>query len=83
MNRLRVILLHLFSERDNATPDVVRVVGGLLAFIGGIEYLALSAWTVIVNKVPFAHESFGAGLSLVIAALGGAVAMKAVTEKKG
>lgn len=83
MNRIRLLLLHLFSERDNATPDVVRVVGGILAFVGGVEYLVLSAWTVIVNKVPFAHEAFGGGLSLVIAALGAAVAAKAMTEKKG
>ncbi|MDE2255002.1 MAG: hypothetical protein KGL42_12195 [Betaproteobacteria bacterium] len=39
MNRLRALLLLLFSERDNATPDVVRVVGGILAFAG-----ALSTW---------------------------------------
>jgi hypothetical protein len=81
MNWLRTKLLALFSERDNTTPDVVRVVGGILAFIGGIEYLFLSAWDVIKNHVPFAHEGFGAGLSLVIAALGAAVAAKALTEK--
>ncbi|QEE24511.1 hypothetical protein CS053_08350 [Rhodanobacter glycinis] len=81
MNRIRALLLSLFSECDNATPDVVRVVGGLLAFVGGIEFLWLSAWDVIVNKQPFAHEHFGAGLSLVIAALGAAVAAKALTEK--
>lgn len=82
MNRLRQLLLHLFSERDNLTPDVVRVVGGVLAFAGGVEYLVLSAWNVIVNKVAFDHEHFGAGLSLVIAALGAAVAVKAITENK-
>lgn len=82
MDKLRQILLHLFSERDNATPDVVRVVGGLLAFFGGIEYLFLAAWNVIVNKVAFEHQSFGAGLSLVIGALGIAVAAKAITERK-
>lgn len=82
MNRLRQLLLYLFSERDNQTPDLVRVVSGLLAFAGGVEYLVLSAWDVVVNKVPFAHEAFGAGLSVVIAALGAAVALKAVTERK-
>ena len=82
MNRLRQLLLYLFSERDNQTPDVVRVVGGVLAFAGGVEYLVLSAWDVIVNKVAFAHQAFGGGLSLVIAALGAAVAVKAVTERK-
>jgi len=82
MDKLRAILLHLFSERDNATPDIVRVVGGLLAFAGGVEYLFLSAWDVIRNKVPFAHEQFGGGLSLVIGALGVAVAAKAMTERK-
>ena len=80
--RIRLILLNLFSERDNATPDIVRVVSGILAFIGGSEYLVLSAWDVIVNKVAFAHEAFGAGLGLVIAALGAAVAAKAMTERK-
>lgn len=82
MARLRQLLLHLFSERDNTTPDVVRVVGGLLAFVGGVEYLVLSAWNVIVNKVPFDHDHFGEGLSLVIAALGAAIAVKAITERK-
>lgn len=82
MNRLRQLLLYLFSERDNQTPDVVRVVSGVLAFTGGVEYLVLSAWDVIVNKVAFAHEAFGVGLSTVIAALGAAVALKAVTERK-
>lgn len=82
MGRLRQLLLHLFSERDNATPDIVRVVGGLLAFAGGVEYLVLSAWDVVKNKVPFAHEQFGGGLSLVIAALGAAIAAKALTERK-
>lgn len=82
MGKLRQLLLHLFSERDNATPDIVRVVGGLLAFAGGVEFLWLSAWDVVVNKVPFAHEAFGVGLSTVVAALGAAVAVKALTEKK-
>ncbi len=82
MNALRRILLALFSERDNTSPDIVRVVGGLLAFAGGVEYLVLSAWDVIRNKTPFAHEAFGAGLSLVIGALGLAVAAKALTERK-
>jgi hypothetical protein len=82
MGMLRKILLNLFSERDNQTPDVVRVVGGILAFVGGIEYLWLSAWDVIVNKVPFAHEQFGIGFSAMIATLGAAVAVKAITESK-
>lgn len=82
MGKIRQLLLHLFSERDNATPDVVRVVGGILAFIGGIEYLVLSAWNVVVNKVPFDHNHYGEGLSLVIAAFGAAVAVKAITEQK-
>jgi hypothetical protein len=82
MDRLRKLLLNIFSERDNQTPDVVRIVGGLLAFTGGIEYLWLSAWDVIVNKVPFAHEQFGLGFSAMIATLGAAVAVKAITESK-
>jgi hypothetical protein len=82
MEKLRHILLSIFSERDNQTPDVVRVVGGLLAFAGGIEYLFLAAWDVVKNKVPFQHVAFGTGLSVVIGALGAAVAMKAITEKK-
>ncbi len=82
MNKLRLLLLHLSSERDNMTPDVVRVVGGVLALLGGIEYLILAAWDVIVNKVAFAHEAFGIGLSTIIAAIGAAVAVKAVTEKR-
>jgi hypothetical protein len=82
MERIRQLILHLFSERDNVTPDVVRVVGGLLAFFGGVEYLVLAAWNVIVNKVPFEHQAFGGGLSLVIGALGVAVAAKAMTEGK-
>jgi len=82
MDKIRQLLLHLFSERDNATPDVVRVVGGLLAFAGGVEYLVLAAWDVVVNKVPFSHDHYGEGLSLVIAALGAAVAVKAITENR-
>jgi hypothetical protein len=82
MNWLRVTLLKLFSERDNTTPDVVRVVGGLLALVGGVVFLFLSIWNVVVNKVPFAYESYGIGLGLVITALGGAVAAKALTERK-
>lgn len=82
MSWLRATLLKLFSERDNTTPEVVRVVAGILAFVGGVEYLFLSAWDVIKNHVPFAHEAFGAGLGLVIAALGAAVTAKALTERK-
>lgn len=82
MNRIIRFLVHVFTERDNNTFDAVRVVGGILAFLGGLEFLALSAWNVIVNHVPFAHESFGAGLGAVIGALGAAVAIKAATEPK-
>ena len=82
IERIKKFLLHLFSERDNQTIDLVRVVGGLLAFAGGVEYLILAAWNVVVNKVPFDHGAFGSGLSLVIAALGAAVAVKAFTESK-
>lgn len=82
VNKVVRFLVHLFTERDNTTFDSVRVVGGILAFLGGLEYLVLSAWNVIVNHVPFAHESFGTGLGAVIAALGAAVAIKAATEPK-
>lgn len=82
LQRIKTFLLHLFSERDNQTVDLVRVVGGVLAFAGGIEYLTLAAWNVVINKVAFDHTAFGSGLSLVIAALGAAVAVKAITESK-
>ncbi len=82
MKKLRALLLHVFSERDNRTPEVVRIVGGVLALLGGIEYLVLSAWDVVVNKVAFAHEAFGIGLSTIIAAIGAAVAVKAAVERK-
>lgn len=82
MNPIRKILIQIFTERDGETTDLVRVVGGFLAFFGGVEYLFLAAWNVIVNKVAFEHQGFGAGLSLVIGALGIAVAAKAITERK-
>jgi len=82
MSKFRAMLLHIFSERDNRTPEVVRIVGGVLALLGGIEYLTLSAWDVVVNKVAFAHEAFGIGLSTIIAAIGAAVAVKAAVERK-
>jgi len=82
MQGLRTFLLHLFSERDNETPDVVRIVGGISAVVGIGEYFYLSWLDVAVNKQPFAHEAFGAGLSTVIGVLGVAIAVKAMTEKK-
>ena len=82
MNWLRTVLIQMFTEKDNGTTDVVRVVAGTLAFVGGVEYLVLAAWNVIVNKVAFDYAGFGAGLGLVIGALGAAVAAKALTERK-
>lgn len=82
MNWLRAKLLLLFSGDDNTTPEIVRLIAGLLALAGGIEFLFLAVWNVVVNKVAFEQAGFGNGLGLVIAALGAAVAAKAWTERK-
>jgi hypothetical protein len=66
----------LTTGRDNQTPDLIRI-GGILL---GAQYLVLTGWSVLALKNAFDALSYGSGAAALLAAIGGALRMKASTE---
>ena len=69
------MLLALFTGRDNATPDLGRVLWAAVV----AQYLALSGWHVVAHAV-FDPIAWGGGAAAVLAAGGAALGLKAHTE---
>lgn len=75
---MKVFLRHLMTGVDNRTYDLARV----LWLLGGLQFLALATWAIVVNKQPFSPVEYGAGLGTMLTAGGIAVAVKARSEPK-
>jgi hypothetical protein len=59
-------LLLLTSGTDNKTPDVIRI-GSILL---GIQFMALTAYTVVVQDKPFDPMTFAGGAAALLAGTG-------------
>jgi len=76
---MKDMLRHLLTGVDNRTYDIARV----LWLLGGLQFLAMAGYAVIVNKQPFAPMEYGAGLGAMLTAGGIGVAVKSRAEPGG
>lgn len=73
---MRAFLHQLFTEQDNHTADLGRVLWAM----GFVWALALDTYLVIWRTQPFDLLSAGAGLGTVLTAGAGALALKRKTQ---
>lgn len=69
---MKVFLTKLFTEIDNATPDLAKY----LAAITSIDFLFNQTWDTVVNKVAFNANAFGVGGAALFAGIGVWMSMK-------
>jgi hypothetical protein len=69
---LKSVLCNVFTEPNNHTICPVRVLG----VAGTVQGLGLTAYTVVVHHAPFDITAYGAGMGVMLAALGAALGMK-------
>jgi len=70
------LLRHIFTGKDNCTYDIGRIMGFAIV----LEFLALAAWTVCVNKMAFDMQSFGIGSGAIVGTWGAAMKLKEKSE---
>lgn len=66
------------TGQDNETPDILRILGALSVVV----FLFLAIWAVVHDRQVWDAQSYGTGLGLVLAAIGGGLWMKKDTEPK-
>lgn len=69
-------ITHITTGKDNATFDLVRVLG----LLGCLQALALVAYGVIVKDQPFDLQNFGIGFGALLGSVGAALKLKETTE---
>lgn len=74
-------LRDLITERDNKTPDPVRLFGVGFALISSNILLGLSIYSVVWLKAPFDPKQFAEALGILWGVTSAAIAGKALTEK--
>ena len=72
MDSLKHFLTHLFTEADNNTFDLTRI----LAFISIIVGLSMVVFSVVKNSQPFIFQDFGIGVGALFTGLGVALGFK-------
>lgn len=72
MDKLKAFLNGMFTEPNNQTPCIVRIV----SVVGAVQGLGLSGYTVVVQHAAFDLQAFGIGLGAMIGGLGIALGMK-------
>jgi hypothetical protein len=72
---MRDIFLKLFTEADNQTPDVFRVLASFTVMVS----LWLSVYSAVWLKHPFDMQSFGLGVGSLFAGLGVTLGLKKET----
>lgn len=72
---MRAVLRHLFTGKDGVTFDLGRVLWCKMA----LAYVGLSAWH-LTHGGPFDPMTWAGGAGAILAAGGGALALKASTE---
>lgn len=72
MDSLKKFLTHLFTEADNNTFDLTRI----LAFLSIIIGLSMVVFSVVKNSQPFIFQDFGIGVGALFTGLGVALGFK-------
>ncbi|MGN8188644.1 hypothetical protein [Burkholderia contaminans] len=70
--KLKIFFHHLFTEVDNATPDLAKY----MAAITSLDFVFTQTWDTVVNKVPFNATAFGTGGAALFAGIGVWMAVK-------
>jgi hypothetical protein len=65
-------LHRLFTEVDNATPDLAKYAAAITA----ADFIFNQTWDTVANKVPFSATSFGTGAAALFAGIGVWMSMK-------
>ena len=73
---MKDFLMKLLSGKDNATPDVSRI----LLLLGAIAMVFYTGYDVIVHNTVFDAGSFGIAFGTLLAAGGAGIAIKGKTE---
>jgi hypothetical protein len=69
---MKAFLHKLFSEVDNATPDLAKY----LAAITSLDFIFNQTWDTVANKVAFNAVQFGTGAAALFAGVGVWMSMK-------
>jgi hypothetical protein len=69
-------LRKLITGKDNATPDVVRILGVLM----GIQFIVNAGWALAAAGQPWDPNAYGIGAGALLAAIGAALGLKARSE---
>ena len=73
---MRNFLIHLFTESDNKTFDVARVLAALAIITG----LALAIISVVYKNAPLNMQDYGIGIGALFAGVGVALGLKKDTN---
>lgn len=69
---MKQIARHAFTESNNETYDVVRILSGIVV----LDCLVLASWSVIAQHHPFDVQAFGIGIGALFTGLGAALKLK-------
>lgn len=72
VDKIRKLLTDMFTETDNFTFDISKVLGAL-SILGGIF---LQGWDVIHNSIHFDMQTFGTGIGALFAGLAAVLGFK-------
>ena len=78
MEKIKKFLNDLFTETDNHTFDLAKILA-LLAIVNG---LGLATYEVVQKGTPFDFQSFGAGVGVLFAGLAAVLGFKKDTNDK-
>ncbi len=73
---MKALMSRLFTGKDNATPDLGRVLWAWAV----LHYGALMTYAVVARGMPVDPIALGTGAATILAAGGAALGMKAKTE---
>lgn len=76
---MRNFMIHLFTESDNKTFDVTRVLAALSILTG----LALAVISVVFKNTPLNMQDYGIGIGALFAGVGAALGLKKDTNVVG
>lgn len=69
---VKAFLHKMFSEVDNATPDLAKYAAAITA----IDFIFNQTWDTVANKVAFNATAFGTGAAALFAGIGVWMSMK-------
>ena len=76
MDKINKFLNDLFTETDNHTFDLAKI----LAVLAVVNGLALATYEVVHKGTPFDFQSFGAGVGILFAGLAAVLGFKKETK---